>query len=289
MAVYTDFNKNISIEANDLQIGKNVSFGRDIHIKVRGKFHLGDHSHLGDHVSMKGENIIIGKHFYYSPLNNLGLVVGGGGNNSPNANLTVGDRCVFHNSLINICEPVTIGDDVGLSNYVDIISHGFWYSVLQGYPAQFNGVNIGNNVIIGWRSTIMMGVDIADNTVIGSQSNVVKSLKQSNAVYVGNPAKLVKQIEEPDVVTKYTMLTSILDDLKELLDHYNVTIPIVRINYPYVHITDTKLHADFVFNVDDFTYKGTESDLTDAIRDFLRKRGIRIYTKRPFAFKLERK
>ena len=279
--IYKDDTKNIYIEAADLQLGEHISLGHDIRIKVRGKFWLGDYSHLGDHVSMKGENIIIGKHFYYSPLNNLGLVVGGGGSNSPRSNLTVGDRCVFHNSLINICEPVTIGDDVGLSNYVDIITHGFWYSVLQGYPAQFKGVNIGNNVIVGWRSIIMMGVDIADNTVIGSQSNVVKSLTHPNAVYVGNPARLVKEITEPNITTKLEMLDSILDEFKELLKYYDITKLTLGVDYPNVYINK------FEINVDDFTYKGEETDLTDAFRDFLRKRGIRIYTDRKFNFNLK--
>jgi acetyltransferase-like isoleucine patch superfamily enzyme len=281
--LYENKSKNIRIEAGDLQIGTNVTFGENINIKVRDKFYLGDYSHLGNHVSMKGENICIGKHFYYSPLNNLGINVGGGGADSPNANLTVGDRCVFHNSLINICEPVTIGDDVGLSNHVDIITHGFWYSALEGYPLQFKGVNIGNNVIVGWKSVIMSGVDIANNTVIGSCSNVVKSLTTERAVYGGNPAKLIKKLEMPNTSNQIQILDDILYDFSDLLDNYDIEMPTLDIKFPYVTVNNFKI------NVDSFEYEGQEDELTDAFRDFLRKRGIRIYTNRGFNFKLKRK
>ena len=281
--LYEDKSKNIYIEANDLYIGENVSFGEDINIKVFGKFHLGDYSYLGNYIRMEGENIVIGKHFYYCPLDNLGLVVGGGGVNSPNSNLTVGDRCVFHNGLINICEPVTVGDDVGLSNHVDIITHGFWGSVLQGYTEQFNGVTIGNNVIIGWKSSIMPGVKIADNTVIGSNSNVIKSLSTPRSVYAGNPAKFIKTLESPNRETQLVMLDSIISEFKDVLLYYDLQKPNIQTNYPNVTINN------FEINVETFTYEGEEEIVTDAFRDFLRKKGIRIYTNRGFNFNLKRK
>lgn len=281
--LYEDKSKNIYIEASDLKIGKDVTFGEDIHIKVKGKFHLGNYSHLGSHVRMKGEHIIIGKHFYYSPLNNLGLVVGGGGSDSPTSTLNVGDRCVFHNSLINICKPVTIGNDVGLSNYVDIITHGFWSSTLQGYPSQFSEVHIGNNVIVGWKSVIMPGVIIEKNTVIGSSSNVVKSLNIPKSVYGGNPAKFIKKLHTPPKPQQLQILNSIVNDFKNLILYYDIKMPNIQIDYPYITINNFKI------NVETFIYQGKEDIITDAFRDFLRKKGIRIYTNRKFNFKLKRK
>jgi len=281
--LYEDKSKNIYIEAKDIRIGDNVTLSNDIFIKSFGKFHLGYGSYLGNNVSMKGNDIVIGDHFYYSPLNNLGLTVGGGGSDSPTSNLTVGDRCVFHNSHINICEPVVIGDDVGLSNYVDIITHGFWYSMLEGYPTKFAGVTIGNNVIVGWRSTIMAGVEISDNVVIGSNSNVIKSLTKSKSIYVGNPAKFIKKIEEPDIKDKLEMLTSIIDEFNDLLKYYVVGDVNFNIEYPNLTINN------FTINLEDYSYSGKEDELTDMFRDFIRKRGIRIYTDRRFGFNLKRR
>jgi len=281
--IYEDKSKNIYIEAEDIRLGENVTLSNDIFIKVFGKFYLGDGSYLGNNVSMKGNNIVIGKHFYYSPLNNLGITVGGGGSDSPKSNLTVGDRCVFHNNHINICEPVIIGNDVGLSNYVDIITHGFWYSTLKGYPAEFVGVTIGNNVIVGWKSTIMAGVEISDNVVIGANSNVIKSLTESESIYVGNPAKFIKKIEEPDTKDKLKILNSIIDEFKDLLEHYEVENIDFNIDYPNLTINN------FTINVADFSYTGVEDKLTDMFRDFIRKKGIRIYTDRRFSSNLKRK
>tara|TARA_B100000902_G_scaffold54428_1_gene61156 strand:- start:2594 stop:3445 length:852 start_codon:yes stop_codon:yes gene_type:complete len=281
--LYEDKSKNIHIEANDIRLGENVTLSNNIHIKTFGKFYLGDGSHLGSNVTMKGNDIVIGKHFYYSPLNTLGLNVGGGGSDSPNSNLTVGDRCVFHNGLINICEPVVIGNDVGLSNHVDIITHGFWYSMLEGYPTEFAGVTIGNNVIVGWRSTIMTGVEISDNVVIGNNSNVVKSITKSKSIYVGNPARFIKKIEEPNTKVKLKMLDSIVEDFKDLLEYYVVDSINFEIDYPNLTINN------FTINVDNFSSFGVEDEITDMFRDFIRKRGIRIYTDRKFSSSLKRK
>ena len=62
------------------------------------------------------------------------MVIGGGGSNFPYAKLHIGDRMVCHTGHINLASPVTIGNDVGLSHDVDLITHGFWYSILDGYP-----------------------------------------------------------------------------------------------------------------------------------------------------------
>lgn len=140
--------KNSFIEATNIHIGQKFEIGTNVHIHVRGTFYIGDYSRFGNDVDIQGEEVIIGDHFFHLTS---GLRIGGGGSQFPDAKLKVGDRCVFHNNYINICKPVIIGDDVGLSPDVDIITHGFWNSVLEGYPVNYKSVEIGNGVIVGQR------------------------------------------------------------------------------------------------------------------------------------------
>ena len=56
-------------------------------------------------------------------------------------------------------------------------------------------VNIGNNVFIGEKATILMGTNIGDNCIIGANS-LVKGDFPSNSVIAGNPAKVICTLEE---------------------------------------------------------------------------------------------
>ena len=280
---YVDKEKNIHIEAGELLIGNNVKFGKDINIKVRGKFQLGDHSIVGDRFTANAEEIIIGEYFYNGPTDSRGMVIGGGGANFPYAKLKIGDRAVCHTGHINLASPVTIGNDVGLSHDVDLITHGFWYSVLEGYPRTFDSINIGNNVIIGWKTVIMSGVNITDNVVIGSHSTVTKDLLQSRGIYAGTPAKLIKSIQEPSLSEKIVLLEGMISNFKDLIRYYIVDKINIEIDYPYVQINDLRI------NVQDFSCQGQHDEVTDAFRDFARRYGIKIYVPHGFKFNLKRK
>lgn len=272
------------IIANDIQIGENVKFGNGVKINVRNTFSVGSDSYIGDRFSATGENITIGSFFFNAPTDSRGMVIGGGSSNFPYANLTIGDRCVCHTGHINIARPVTIGNDVGLSHDVDIITHGFWASVFEGYPNIFADVSIGNNVIVGWKSIIMGGVTIADNVVIGAHSTVVKSLDITKGIYAGTPAKYIKTVELPKDDDKKNMLSDMCMSFKELLSFYDAELHTLSYEYPKVHIND------LVINVETSTCEGTHDLVTDAFRDYIRRYGVRVFTSgRSFGFKIQRK
>ena len=281
--IYEDKIKNIYIEAKELKIGNNIKFGRDINIKVHDTFEIGDNSIIGDRFNAVGENINIGEYFYNGPTDSRGMVIGGGSSKFPYSNLKIGSGMVCHTGHINLASPINIGDDVGLSHDVDLITHGFWYSVLEGYPRVFEGINIGNNVIVGWKTIIMSGVEICDDVVIGSNSTITKSLTTSKGIYVGSPARLIKQITEPTYNNKIQILDSIIRDFQNLMSFYNIPDFNIHNNYPILTINNLNI------NVVDFTYEGEHDQITDAFRDFARRYGIRVYSPQGFIFNLERK
>ncbi|MGD0340097.1 MAG: acyltransferase [Bacteroidales bacterium] len=271
--IYEDAKKNIKIEASFIDIGINVYMGSDISISVKGNFSIGDYSHLGNDILVRGNNIKIGKHLFHSS----GLRIGGGGRQHPGANFTIGDRCTIHNNFINVCEPVEIGDDVGLSPDTSFLTHGYWLSVLEGFPASFSGIKIGNGVIVGYRSLIMMGVEIAANSVIGAQSVVTKSITKSG-VYAGSPAKFMKKIIPLTYEQKEAKLKDIINSYIPIAYYHGIT-PDIKIEFPLVHMNS------FKFNALTFEYWGEEDVETDDLRDYIRKWGIRIYTTRGFTSK----
>jgi acetyltransferase-like isoleucine patch superfamily enzyme len=60
-----------------------------------------------------------------------------------------------------------------------------------GHPSSKGPVEIGNDVWIGAKSTIMSGVKIGDGAIIGSTATVAKDIPPY-AIVVGNPGKIVK-------------------------------------------------------------------------------------------------
>lgn len=56
-------------------------------------------------------------------------------------------------------------------------------------------VEIGNNVFIGMKSTILKGVHIGNNVIIGANSLVNKDIPD-NCVAAGNPCKVIMGLEE---------------------------------------------------------------------------------------------
>lgn len=268
--IFEDKNKNVFIKANAIQIGNDVSFGNSIDIRVKGDFAIGDRSHLGDNVSIRGNNVRIGCDLFHSQ----GLRVGGGGRQHPNANLSIGDRCTIHNNFINVCENVEIGDDVGLSPEVSILTHGYWLSVLEGFPAKFASVKICNGVIVGYRSLIMMGITIGEMAVIGAQSVVTRDV-QPRSIYAGNPARFIRKIVPLIEDRKREMVDHILQEYKAISDYHSIT-PVVTFDYPIITVNKC------LFNVEKLSIVGDEDEETDDFRDYVRKWGVRFYSKRPF-------
>lgn len=274
MEKYEDANKNIKIVANKINIGRNVQFGNNIDISIKGDFELNDFSRLGHDTQIRGNNVKFGKHLF----NSSGLRIGGGGRQHPNANFELGDRCTIHNNFINVCEPVIMGNDVGLSPDTSILTHGYWMSVLEGYPATFSGVTIGDGVIVGYKSLLMMGVSITDNVVIGANSTVTKSL-QKKGIYAGTPARFIKEITPLSYEERVIKLNEIIETHYMPIAKYHGINPNIKIEYPLIELND------FRFNVETFEYWGIEDEETDDLRDYIRKWGIRIYTERPFTSK----
>jgi acetyltransferase-like isoleucine patch superfamily enzyme len=257
------------IQASVIDLRPDSVIGLNSDIQVRGVFRLGARSVLGSNTKIRGNNVIIGDDFYCSG----GITIGHGGWMNPTANLTIGDRCTMHNNDLNIAMPITVGNDVGLSPYVHIITHGYWLSVLDGFPAKFAPVTICDGAIVGWRSIVLPGVTIGAQAVVGAQSVVTKDL-EPRGIYAGSPAKLIKYVDGP-IQNKSEALLRIMDQYIPVAAYHGI-YPLISCEYPIVHVNGC------IFDVSTQTFKGTEDEATDDFRDYIRHWGIRFYSNRQF-------
>jgi acetyltransferase-like isoleucine patch superfamily enzyme len=118
--------------------------------------------------------------------------------------IKVGERVTFHqrtNISIDLTRPtlVEIGSDVSLTRGLTILTHGYDWVVLRNIYGELlsssGKVVIGNNVFIGFNTTILKGVRIGDNCIIGAGSTVTRSIPP-NSVAAGVPAKVICTIDQ---------------------------------------------------------------------------------------------
>ena len=118
--------------------------------------------------------------------------------------MSIGNNTIIYNprnTIIDETRPwlIKIGDYVKITDNVTILTHGYDWSVLNVQYKEVLGssgkVEIGNNVFIGMKTTILKGVKIGNNVIIGANSLINKDIP-SNVVVAGNPAKVICTIEE---------------------------------------------------------------------------------------------
>ncbi len=112
-------------------------------------------------------------------------------------NLTIGDRChIGKDVLLDLSEPISIGDNVTISMRVSIITHfdvGDSFLKQTNYPPERKGVTILSGAYIGAGAMILHGVIIGENAVVGAGAVVPENIPP-DTVAVGIPARVVKKI-----------------------------------------------------------------------------------------------
>jgi acetyltransferase-like isoleucine patch superfamily enzyme len=264
------------VKSGKLHAGVDCTFGDGVVVDVAEDVVIGDRCVIPDNAYLSGRSIKIGDDFYGYSWDWRRLDVGRGRRDEEDAVLTVGNRCTFHDNRIDLARRVTIGDDVGLSPEVAIYTHGYWQSELEGFPTKFAPVQIDRGTVIGFRSVILPGVRIEHHAVIGAQSLVTGNL-YCNGIYGGNPAKRIGLMTKPEGQNSRRSLCLILDAYRQSCLYRGLEIRGPSISWPLVGLNGTWFDA-----VNCKVVEGPEDEFTDDLREFLFKRGIRIYTRRPF-------
>ena len=251
------------------------------------EFVLGANSVIKDGCTIRCNKFIAQEGLYMCE----GVEIGRGGCNGPNSNVYIGSNVgIFERTIINPSDEVHIGDNVGIGGEVMIWTHGAWLDVMQGFPADFGPVKIGNNVWLPARSIVLPNVEIGDNTVIGIGSIVNKNIP-AGSLAAGSPCKVLKENYYPKKLSKEEkeiIVDNILKDWYKLLKYkggFDVTIYYDKENDS---ITLTQFdyeptpNHETVYNLEDRTMKGYNNNVSEDLRDYLRRRGIKIFTDKTF-------
>lgn len=115
----------------------------------------------------------------------------------------IGKDTVFSEMPFFGSEPylISIGDNCYFSLKVSFLTHDGGVNVIRNMYDDLRDIDlikpivIGNNVFVGYGTTIMYGVKTGDNIIIGANTLVNKDL-ESNSVYAGVPAKRICSIDE---------------------------------------------------------------------------------------------
>lgn len=164
-------------------------FGKNCCLEILGDVKIGKHVHIGDQVSLiveKGASLHIADHSFIGESCYIKCFGG---------QIEIGrDVSINSKSFINGCGGVTIGDNTRIGTQSIIIASNHKFDdpdVLVKDAITKQGVQLGENIWLGARVTVLDGVQIANDTVIGACSLVTKPLTESG-VYVGVPAKKIK-------------------------------------------------------------------------------------------------
>jgi acetyltransferase-like isoleucine patch superfamily enzyme len=271
------------IKAKEIIIGENCHIGEDVEIIVRGKFELGKCSVILDGTRINCEEFTAGEYLFMAK----NVEIGRGGSSGPESIVKIGDHVgIFENTVINPNSPVTIGNDVGIGAEVMIWTHGSWLDITKGFPADFGPVTIGNNVWLPARCIMLPNTSIGDNTVIGINSVITKKIPEG-CLAAGIPCKVLKENVYPKVLSieqKEKMICEILDYWMQVLVPKKGITSVTGLRYngdtDCIEIDQIE-HSTFFF-LEERNIKGQEDDVTEDLRDFLRRRGIKFYTNERF-------
>ncbi len=247
------------------------------------------------------------------------VIIGGGGCAGPRSYLRAGNHvAVFDKCYINLSEEVTIGDGTALSYNVVLLTHGAWQPALMGYPTKFGPVHVGAQCVVYLNSVVLPGVSIGDYATIGASSLVNKDVP-AYSLASGNPAKVIKGGGAYPRGLGAAEIDALLHDI---LSDYGTTLPPKKIevvqsqqegsNYSLTVVADHKnigityygsenkgvtTAADISlsygplpegagsaahFDLRAMTVAGEPGAIGEDLRDYLRRRAIKIITGKPF-------
>jgi acetyltransferase-like isoleucine patch superfamily enzyme len=211
------------------RIGKDVSIGFGSVI-CGDRVEVGDRTSIGFLTIIRGKNIAIGAHvqigsmtFLDTPnirigegsrINELVFV---GGLQYPDSQFVMGRNShIMQMAFINPARSIIVGDHTGIGGHCLLFGHSSFLSQFEGYPVEFEPIEIGNSVGIGWGSFILPKTKIGDGTVVGPRS-VVHGTIPPRCLALGFPARVISKAPEfPKNVSdkeKQDLFSSVIKDM----------------------------------------------------------------------------
>ena len=189
---------------------------------------------------------------------------------------TLGANSIIKDNCIIKCTKFKAGVGLYMCEGVEVGRGGCF-----GPKSNFGPVYIGNNVWLPARSIVLPNVKIGENTVIGIGSIINRSIPKG-CFAAGSPCKVLKENCYPRELSdeeKYNILASIVKDYLELINFKGLEVDI-EINSDSLILK--RVEGKTIFNIEKRTIEGYHDKISEDMRDYLRRRGIKIFTKNKF-------
>ena len=256
-----------TIQSNNINIHPSVKFGKNVNIKC-DSIELGEFCIIGDNVTIECNSFEADSWLFM----HHGVEVGRGGCNSPHSNVKIGKGVgIFENTILNPSEPIEIGDNCGIGAEVMIWTHGAWLDVMQGFPADFGPVKIGNNVWLPARSIVLPNVEIGGNTVIGIGSIINKNIP-AGSLAAGSPCKVIKENYYPRKLNEEEKKKIVWDILEGWYKLHRIKSINAKAKYVDGNIIltqgDNQTRKLTIYDVNEKIMYGYENNVSEDLRDY---------------------
>jgi acetyltransferase-like isoleucine patch superfamily enzyme len=272
---------NTIIRATNCIIGSNVNIGNNNEFLIGERLEIGNNTVIGSQNSVTGRVVDLGQYVYWDNS----VTVGQGGKYGPNSRLQIGSyTMVCAKITLNLSDSIKIGDNVGLGEEVQIWTHGAYLSILDGFPADFGPVEIGNNVWLPSRSIILPNRKIGNNVVVGINSVINKDIP-GGALAAGIPIKILKENFYPnfDNTRNKLIILDIIKDYEKIIIYKDLSTKLEFI--PALNMIKCNRVKFDLNNMDILGELGPEEQ---DFRDYLRRRGVKFFNGDPFSSILPR-
>ncbi|MGA1792018.1 MAG: acyltransferase [bacterium] len=227
------FIKKILYRLKGYKIGKRVSIGFGSVI-IADEVHIGSYTQIGFLTIIRGKRISIGDYvsigstvFLDTPYLEIGEgskineQVFIGGLQFPDSKFVMGRNCqIMQMTFINPARYITVGDDSGIGGHCLLFGHTSWLSHFEGYPVEFQPIEIGKSVSIAWGAFILPGSQIGDGAVIGARSVVSRTIPPK-CLALGYPARVVSKYPDfPKELSDNELLEILQKVVSEMIDYF---------------------------------------------------------------------
>jgi acetyltransferase-like isoleucine patch superfamily enzyme len=303
--------RDTKIVSPEVCIGQGTTVGSGCRIELNEHLRIGRLGQVGDRLRAIGQGLTVGERLWMTD----DVVIGGGGARASDAYLTIGDRsAVMDGCFINVCRRVSIGHDTALSNRVTILTHTLWHDALAGGNPIAAPVAIGDDVIVFVNAVVAPGVTIGSHSSVAANALVLGEVPE-NSLAVGNPARVVRGAPG---YPKQLSAERRHEIVREALAAYVAELPVKgltgELHGPDVLVVRAAnwiervgffaaaspgggpfdVTMSFVavpppergrchFDLGSGTLVGAPTRISEDLRDFLRRRAIRVLGDRPFS------
>jgi acetyltransferase-like isoleucine patch superfamily enzyme len=145
--------------------------------------------------------------------------IGGGGARDPWGTFAAGDLLFLGDeAYINPCRPVLVGREVFLTMRTAIVTHNIGHSLLEGFENTFAPVVVEDRAQVGIGTVVYAGCRIGREAIVASNSYVVTNIP-AGRLAIGVPAKDVASASRPlPPERQIAALKRMVDELRELLE-----------------------------------------------------------------------